>query len=157
MVVEINYQSLLDIAMQPAADIIFPARIIKCLTQGREKEYLLKITPLPIVIKVITSFLPQAIERYQALVADLKNVLETDVMQAREHLKTLLGQIRLLPSECGKFLRAELRHSTEGLIGLALDGSLKARMVAGARNGSNFKSVGPAVIAEVMQPSRRAA
>jgi len=83
--------------------------------------------------EVITSFLPQAIERYQALVADLKNVLETDIMQAREHLKTLLGQIRLLPSECGKFLRAELRHSTEGLIGLALDGSLKARMVAGAR------------------------
>jgi len=83
--------------------------------------------------EVITSFLPQAIERYQALVADLKNVLETDVMQAREHLKTLLGQIKLLPSECGKFLQAELRHSTEGLIGLAFDGPLKARMVAGAR------------------------
>lgn len=83
--------------------------------------------------EVITSFLPQAAERYQALVGDLKNVLKKDIALAREHMRTLLGQIRLLPSQCGKFLQAELRHSVEGLINLAFDGSLKARMVAGAR------------------------
>ena len=83
--------------------------------------------------EIITSYLPQAAERYQAMVADLKNVLQEDVAQARECLKTLLGPIKLSPTMDGKGLQAELRHSTEGLINMAFDKESKVRMVAGAR------------------------
>ncbi len=82
---------------------------------------------------LIVPALPQAAERYQKLVADLAGTLQDDLPHAREILKTLLGKIRLLPSKCGKFLEAELRHSAEGLFKLATGDGLKVQMVAGAR------------------------
>ena len=82
--------------------------------------------------EVITTFLPHAADHYRAMIKNLGRELYTDVAQARTYMKELLGQIRLLPSATGDYLEAELRHSTEGLMKLALGEPLKARVVAGA-------------------------
>ena len=79
----------------------------------------------------ITTVLPNMAERYRAMVCSLGKTLYADVGQARECLKALMGQIRLLPTPNG-CLEAELRHNTEGFIKLALGDALKVRMVAGA-------------------------
>ncbi|MGE3624373.1 MAG: recombinase family protein [Bdellovibrionales bacterium] len=96
------------------------------------------------VSEVLTSFLPEAAERYRELMYDLRNNLNMDVSRARLCLRDLLGRIRLLPNATGKFLEAELRHSTAGLMRLALgfngDNAFKSRLVAGALISSNFKS-----------------
>ena len=83
--------------------------------------------------EVLTATLPQAAKRYKKLVADLKSTLEANTSHARQCLKTLLGTIRLIPSATGRFLEAELRHSPEGLLRLALQDNIgfKVRMVAG--------------------------
>ena len=83
--------------------------------------------------EVLNTLLPRAAERYRAMVSSLGRALCTDVAQARGCLKGLLGQIRLLPSAGGDYLEAELRHSAEGLIKLAMGDPFKARVVAGAR------------------------
>lgn len=72
------------------------------------------------------------------MVRSLGKTLYTDVGQARECLRALMGQIRILPTANG-YLEAELRHNTEGLIKLAMGDPFKARVVAGAGFGSNFK------------------
>ncbi|MFO0389405.1 MAG: recombinase family protein [Alphaproteobacteria bacterium] len=82
--------------------------------------------------EIITTVLPRAVERYKALVAGLGQALYTDVTQARQCLKGLMGQIRLIPNS-NEYLEAELRYNSENLFKLALGGSFKAGMVAGAR------------------------
>jgi site-specific DNA recombinase len=83
--------------------------------------------------EVLTTTLPEAAKRYRNLVADLGKTLQTDIGYARQCLKTLLGFVRLVPASAGGFLEAELRHSPEGLMRLALNNNIgfKARMVAG--------------------------
>jgi predicted ATP-dependent protease len=66
--------------------------------------------------ELVSTVLPHAAERYRAMVKNLGRTLSTDVAQAREHIKGLLGYIRLVPSAGGSFLEAELRHSAEGLL-----------------------------------------
>lgn len=82
---------------------------------------------------VLTTILPNAAKRYRNLVNNLGRSLQTDITHARECLKTLLGYVKLVPSNTGGFLNAELRHNPEGLINLALEGDSKVRLVAGAR------------------------
>lgn len=82
--------------------------------------------------EVLTAFLPRATERYKALVVGLGQALYTDVTQARQYLKGLMGQIRLLPNS-NEYLEAELRYNSENLLKLALGGAFKAGLVAGAR------------------------
>jgi site-specific DNA recombinase len=85
--------------------------------------------------EVLTTFLPNAAERYRKLINNLGSALQTDIGFARQCLKTLLGCVKLVPSTTGSFLEAELRHSPEGLIKLALNNDIgfKARLVAGTR------------------------
>ncbi len=78
----------------------------------------------------ITTALPNAAQRYRAMVRSLGQTLYADVNRARECLKALLGQIKLLPAANG-YLEAELRHNAEGFIKLALGNALQVRMVAG--------------------------
>jgi hypothetical protein len=80
----------------------------------------------------ITTILPNMAGRYREMVCSLGQTLYADVGQARECLKALMGQIRLLPTPNG-YLEAELRHNTEGFVKFALGDAFKARMVAGAR------------------------
>ena len=80
----------------------------------------------------LTTILPNVAERYRAMVGNLGKTLSTDVGRAREHLKALMGPVRLIPSANG-YLEAELRHNPEGLMTLALGQPFKARVVAGAR------------------------
>lgn len=82
----------------------------------------------------ITTVLPNMAEQYRAMVGSLGKTLYADVGRARECLKALMWQIRLLPTVNG-YLEAELRHNPEGFIKLALGDAFKVRMVAGARNG----------------------
>ena len=85
------------------------------------------------ISQIMDNVLPNAAERYRKLVANLGQNLRTDINYARECLKTLLGQIKLVPSTTGSFLNAELNHNPEGLMELALTNEFKARLVAGAR------------------------
>lgn len=87
---------------------------------------------------VLATILPNAAKRYRNLVNNLGRSLQTDITHARECLKTLLGYVKLVPSNTGGFLNAELRHNPEGLINLALEGDSKVRLVAGDRNGLNL-------------------
>ena len=81
-------------------------------------------------IEVVETVLPRARERYKAMVAGLGKALYTDVAQARQCLKGLMGQIRLKPNSNG-YLSAELRYNNENLMNLALDGGpSKVGMVA---------------------------
>ena len=97
--------------------------------QGQAKRELQAHTQ---ATEAVTTVLPNMAERYRAMVGSLGQTLSTDVGRAREHLKALMGPIRLLPT-AGGLLQAELRHNAEGLITVALGDALKARMVAGAR------------------------
>jgi site-specific DNA recombinase len=83
--------------------------------------------------EVLTTVLPNAAGRYRKLVGDLGRTLQTDTGHARQCLKTLLGIIRLVPAASGGFLEAEMRHSPEGLMRLALnnDEAFKVFLVAG--------------------------
>ena len=81
------------------------------------------------VEEAIETTLPNATERYRNIVNDLGRALQTDIGQARQCLKTLLGYVRLVPSTTGSFLEPELRHSPEGLLNLALTTDFKVRMV----------------------------
>jgi site-specific DNA recombinase len=80
----------------------------------------------------VAGFLPQAVERYHALVNDLPNTLARDIGRARAQLRTLLGDIKLNPA--GDHLEAELCGSFEGLMTLTASNAarVKVKMVAGA-------------------------
>jgi hypothetical protein len=69
--------------------------------------------------------------RFAEEYTDFPDTLSADVGRARECLKELMGKVRLIPT-AGGGMEAELRHNTEGLMKLALSGSFKAGMVAGA-------------------------
>lgn len=62
-------------------------------------------------IQPTPDLVPNALGRYRAMTANLARFLSTDVAQARECLKGIMGQIRLLPNETGG-LQVELRHCT---------------------------------------------
>jgi site-specific DNA recombinase len=78
----------------------------------------------------LAASLPDAAARYKALVADLGATLARDVAVARQALKMLVGEVKLNPRPEG-YLEAELQHSHEGLLALALGPDVKVRMVAG--------------------------
>lgn len=78
----------------------------------------------------LPDLLPKAAERYKTLVADLVNVLQRDVVKARQLLKTLLGNIILMPTTEG-YLQAKLTNSFE-VVRLTLRNSNYIRLVAGA-------------------------
>lgn len=78
----------------------------------------------------LIALLPRAAGQYRALLKNLRDTLQRDSAQARQCLKTLVGDIRLLPQ--GKVLFAELQRSVDGLISLAARGGpLNIRLVAG--------------------------
>lgn len=121
------------------------ANIMKAINEGiitpTTKEALLKaeaehekakaeINSASQAAEVVINVMPRVKERYKALVSDLGRALYTDVAQARQCLKGLLGKIRLLPNSKGS-IDAELRYNEENLIKLALGGGLKVGLVAG--------------------------
>lgn len=83
--------------------------------------------------EMVSTVLPEAAERYRAMVKSLGRSLSTDLAHARQCLKGLLGPIRLIPSVGRDYLEAELRHSADGLLRLVLGDSFKVQVVAGAR------------------------
>ena len=132
--VEDAKQQITNIMTAIRAGIITPttkAELEKAEAEHAKAESLLKAHSQ--ITNVLTSFLPKAAERYRAMVGNLSQALYTDVGQARQHLKELMGQIRLLPSMGGKSLEAELRYNAEGLMNLALGKDIKVGLVAGAR------------------------
>ena len=68
------------------------------------------------VDKVVT-MLPRAKERYQALVEGIGTLSATHLPQAREQVRTLVGDIRLTPTKAG-YLEATLTGRYEGLVKL---------------------------------------
>jgi hypothetical protein len=73
--------------------------------------------------------LPRAAERYRELVNNLSALSVRNVAQAREQIRTLVGQIRLAPTADG-YLEAVLTGRYEGLLKLAVGGKLN-NVVAG--------------------------
>ena len=65
----------------------------------------------------VAEFLPNAVERYRALVGDLENIDQQDVPRAREQIKKLVGgEIKLYPSESGDYLEAEMAGDVVSLL-----------------------------------------
>ena len=79
----------------------------------------------------IAAALPNAVERYVAMLDDLANTLQRDVAKARYQLKELLGKVRLHPRD--GYLEAELSGNFGGLLSLASeqDAKTKINLVAG--------------------------
>lgn len=97
--VEHAKQQITNIMTAIRAGIITPttkAELEKAEAEHAKAESLLKAHSQ--ITNVLTSFLPKAAERYRAMVGNLSQALYTDVGQARQHLKELMGQIRLLPN-----------------------------------------------------------
>jgi hypothetical protein len=67
----------------------------------------------------LTAFLPNATARYHALVDGLAALPHRHVEQAREQIKTLVGEITLWPTPAG-YLEAELTGNYAGFLKLAV-------------------------------------
>ena len=78
------------------------------------------------------AFLPDAAERYKQVLISLRSTLQSDAVEARQYLKTLVGAVTLHPQPDG-YVVAQLQNSVEGLVTLALGEKCTARLVAGAR------------------------
>jgi hypothetical protein len=93
------------------------------------------------VFKNIETILPRAVDRYRAMLDDLGNTLQREVVRARNQIKALVdGEVRLVPTKAGG-LDAELSGNYLGLLSLAKkdpgtsrSGALQLSLVAGARN-----------------------
>ena len=68
--------------------------------------------------KVVT-LLPGVRERYEVLVRDLGGLSRRNVAQAREYVKELVGEIRLVPT-ADRYLVAEMTGRYAGLTKLAV-------------------------------------
>ena len=77
----------------------------------------------------VTTLLPGAQERIRAVVNDLAGLSRKHVAQAREQLRELIGEIRLVPTADG-YLEAVLNGRFEGVLKLAVGGKLNF-LVAG--------------------------
>ena len=79
-------------------------------------------------VKILT-VLPQAEERYRKLVQNLSRLPAQHVDEARQQIKDLVGEIKLLPTAEG-YLMAEMRGRYAGLLKLAVGAKLN-NVVAG--------------------------
>ena len=77
----------------------------------------------------VVMLLPRARERYEMLVQDLGNLSRRHVAQAREQVRELVGEIRLVPN-AGGYLEAEMTGRYAGLAKLAIGAKLN-NLVAG--------------------------
>ena len=77
----------------------------------------------------VVMLLPRARERYEMLVQDLGNLSRRHVAQAREQVRELVGEIRLVPN-AGGYLEAEMTGIYAGLAKLAIGAKLN-NLVAG--------------------------
>ncbi len=77
----------------------------------------------------VTTLLPGAQERIRAVVNNLAGLSRKHVAQAREQLRELIGEIRLVPTANG-YLEAVLNGRFEGVLKLAVGAKLK-NLVAG--------------------------
>jgi len=77
----------------------------------------------------VATLLPCAAERYRAVVNDLDRLSKKHVAQAREQIRELVGEIRLVPTADG-YLEEVLTGRYEGVSKLAVGGTLN-NLVAG--------------------------
>ena len=77
----------------------------------------------------VAAFLPRAAERYRALVTNLAQVTLPRVAEARQQIRELVGEIKLVPTAEG-YLEAELTGRYQGLVKLAVGTKLN-NLVAG--------------------------
>ncbi len=83
------------------------------------------------ILEFIPKVLPDAVERFQSLVADFENVAMRDVSRARTQIKKLIGgSVTLHPTEEGH-LEAEMRGDYAGLIRLIEESPGSKRTEAG--------------------------
>ena len=77
----------------------------------------------------VATLLPRAKELYQALLEKLGTIPPQHIAQAREQIRELVGEIRLIPTKDG-YLEAELTGRYEGVLKLAVGAKLN-NVVAG--------------------------
>ncbi len=77
----------------------------------------------------VVPLLPNAKERFQALIKNLGSLASRHVEQARQYIKELLGEIKLIPTKDG--LVAELAGRYTGLVQLATGTAGLNNLVAG--------------------------
>lgn len=109
--VEGEIRNLVNLAKAGVAS----ASLAKELDSLEAEQARLTVVPRP-TAKVVR-MVPQAIGRYEAMVAELPGLLTRDPERARDILRRLLGEVRLVRGAGGLF--AELSTSPERLMGLA--------------------------------------
>ena len=97
-------------------------------TKARTEDALKANTPKR---ATLPNSLPRDVERYKSFMRDLSGVLNRDVTAARQHIKTIVGTIKLQPKPEG-YLEAEITRNREALIQLTHGNTMHIGMVAGA-------------------------
>jgi hypothetical protein len=100
---------------------ILTASTKQALEQAEAERARLLAAPPPHTktLDKLTAFLPNATARYHALVDGLAALPHRHVEQAREQIKTLVGEITLWPTPAG-YLEAELTGNYAGFLKLAV-------------------------------------
>ncbi len=109
-------------------------------TAEAEKESLLRfIAGTEENARAIVTALPNAVVRYRALIDNLDTTLQRDIDRARHQLRTLLGEIKLHPTD--GHLEAELSGDFERLLTLAAYESGKTKVKLNVVAGTGFEPV----------------
>jgi hypothetical protein len=82
----------------------------------------------------VARFLPDLSERYERLVGDIGDALQSDVVAAREFLRGFMGDVRMIPQEGGGLV-AEARLDGASLIRKCLKNQRNISFVAGRELG----------------------
>ena len=118
-------------AIKSGADIGFVKDALQ-EAEAKRKQLATATEPKHSIVDYITAFMPVAIDRYKQVLGNLRNTIQSDTAEARHHLKTLIGDVKLFPHPEG-YLEAEIQRSMDGLLAMAVGNEkLKVCLVAGA-------------------------
>jgi site-specific DNA recombinase len=100
------------------------AELEKAEAERARLEKQLKLDALPLAN--VTDLLPRAADTLKALVRDLDKVVSRDMSKARTAINSLIGPVRLMPTDAGG-LDAEVQGRYEGLLSLAANQDLTSQ------------------------------
>ena len=128
--VEKQIANLVEAVMGGGINQAIKAALDKAEAEKAKLEAAVKVET--VLIDDMTAFLPNAADRYKQMVGRLQETLQKDTEAAHQHLKTLIGTVKLHPNVSGEYLEAEVQYSVEGLLTLAVGEKFKVDLVAGA-------------------------
>jgi len=103
-----------------ASGLLAPSPAVRARQERAEAELARMDAARDAPAEKVERLLPKIAESYRAIVSDIATIAQRDVARAHADLRRVLGDsIRLLPSEGGDFLEAEVTLEGEKLVRLA--------------------------------------